>query len=416
MRIKRVGWRTATAVLFAAPLALSACTHGHNAASAGSKAGTSAKHVVIGITPATGAANQPVSTEIGTAITDGALSSVSLTDASGNAVGGNMRADNTSWVPAEPLQYKTAYHAVVTATGPDGKRKTQSSDFTTMADPGSNRITSSLYIQDGSVYGVGMPVAIQFDNPIPDSAKAAVEKRLFVQSDPPQVGVWHWFGDNQVLYRPQEYWKTGTKITVRAALGGVPVGDRFLDTDRSGTATIGDKVSFQIDNASKSMKVYQNDQLTKTFPVSLGKASTPSSSGNLVIMSHDRNTIFNVPGEYVVPIDFAERITWDGQYIHAAPWSVGDQGVDNVSHGCVNLSEDNASYVFDVSHIGDPVTVSGTEVHVDPGDGWTVWDLNWVDYVKGSALPHPDLPQQAGGAGNNAGQTAGNGPAAPHVN
>ena len=406
MRIKRVGWRTATAVAFAAPLALSACTHG-KATSASWKSGTPPKPVVINVTPAGGAANQPVSTEIGTSVTNGTLAGVTVTDASGKSVAGSMRPDNSSWVPAEPLGYKAGYRATVTAKGADGKTTTQTTNFTTMGDPGGNRITSGLYLQDGSTYGVGMPVAIQFDDPIPDSAKAAVEKRLFVQSDPPQVGVWHWFGDNQVLYRPQDYWKTGTKITVRAALGGVPVGDRFLDTDRTGTATVGDKVTFQVDNATKSMKVYQNDQLTKTFPVSLGKSSTPSSSGNLVIMSHDRNTIFNVPGEYVVPIEYAERITWDGQYIHAAPWSVGDQGVDNVSHGCVNVSTDNAAWIFNVSHIGDPVTVTGTEVHINPGDGWTVWDMSWTDYIKGSALPHPDLLKQAAAqAGKGGGKTA----------
>jgi lipoprotein-anchoring transpeptidase ErfK/SrfK len=407
MRIKGVGWRTAVAaVAFAAPFALTACTHG-KATSGSWKNPAPTKPAVVNVTPAGGSANQPVTTEIGTTVTNGTLTGVTLTDASGKNVAGGMRADNSSWIPAQPLDYKTAYHAVVTAKGAGGKTTTQSTNFTTMGDPGGNRITSGLYIQDGSTYGVGMPVAIQFDDPIPDSAKAAVEKRLFVQSDPPQVGVWHWFGDNQVLYRPQDYWKTGTKITVRAALGGLPVGDRFLDTDRTGTATIGDKVTFQVDNATKSMKVYQNDQLAKTFPVSLGKANTPSSSGNLVIMSHDRNTIFNVPGQYVVPIEYAERITWDGQYIHAAPWSVGDQGVDNVSHGCVNVSDENAAWIFNVSHIGDPVTVTGTEVHVDPGDGWTVWDMNWTDYIKGSALPHPDLLKQAAAqAGKGGGKTA----------
>jgi lipoprotein-anchoring transpeptidase ErfK/SrfK len=393
MRIKRVGWRTAMAVAFAAPLALSACTHGHGATAVWKK--PAAKSVVIGLTPATGAGNQPVSTEIGTNVTNGTLADVKVTDASGKSVAGGMRADNSSWVPAEALAYKTAYHAVVTANGPGGTKKTQTTDFTTMADPGGNRITSGLYIQDGSTYGVGMPVALQFDDPIPDSAKAAVEKRLFVQSDPPQVGVWHWFGDNQVLYRPEGYWKTGTKISVRAALGGMPVGGRFLDTDRTGTATIGDKVTFQVDNASKTMKVYQYDQLAKTFPVSLGKPSTPSSSGNMVLMTHDRNTIFDVPGEYRVAVEFAERFSWGGQYIHAAPWSVGDQGVDNVSHGCVNVSTENAEWIYNVSHVGDPITVSGTEVHIDPGDGWTVWDLSWTDYIKGSALPHPDLLKQA---------------------
>jgi lipoprotein-anchoring transpeptidase ErfK/SrfK len=399
MRIKRVGWRTALAVAFAAPLALSACTHGVTAAW---NKPVPPKPVAITVTPAGGATNQPVTTEIGANVTNGKLSGVTLTEA-GKPVMGAMRPDGSSWVPAQPLDYKSGYHATVTATGPDGKKRSQSVDFTTMADPGGNRITTGFYMQDGSTYGVGMPVAIQFNSPIPDSAKASVERRLFVTSDPPQVGVWHWYGDDQVLYRPKDYWKPGTKISVRAALGGLPVGNQFLDQDYTATATIGDKVVFQVDNATKSMKVYQNDQLTKTFPVSLGKSDTPSSSGNLVMMSHDRNTIFDVPGEYVVPIDYAERITWDGQYIHAAPWSVGDQGVDNVSHGCVNVSEDNAAWVFNISHIGDPVTVTGTEVHVDPGDGWTDWDMSWSDYVKGSALPHPELNQPGPEAGKAAG-------------
>jgi len=393
MRIKRVGWRTAIAVAFAAPLALSACTHGH-AVSAAWKKPAPAK-AVINLTPAGGATNQPVSTEIGTGVTNGTLSSVKVTDASGKTIDGAMRPDNSSWVPAQPLDYKTAYHAVATATGPGGK-VSKSVDFTTMGDPGGDRIESGLYLQDGSTYGVAMPVVIDFDTPIPDSAKAAVEKRLFVQSNPPQVGVWHWFGDNHVEYRPQNYWKTGTKITVRAALGGLPVGDKFLDEDRGGTATIGGKMAFQVDNATKSMKVYQNDKLVQTFPVSLGQSNTPTSSGNMVLMTHERTSLFDVPGEYRVTVDFAEKFTDDGQYLHAAPWSVGDQGSDNVSHGCVNLSEDAAGWVFNNSQIGDPVTVTGTEVHVDPGDGWTVWDMNWADYVKGSALPHPELQGQAG--------------------
>ena len=393
MRIKRVGWRTAVAVAFAAPLALSACTHGHAVGAAWKKA--PAKAVVINVTPAGGATNQPVSTEIGTGVTNGTLSSVKVTDASGKTIDGAMRPDNSSWVPAQPLDYKTAYHAVATATGPGGK-VSKSVDFTTMGDPGGDRIESGLYLQDGSTYGVAMPVVIDFDTPIPDNAKAAVEKRLFVQSNPPQVGVWHWFGDNHVEYRPQNYWKTGTKITVRAALGGLPVGDKFLDEDRGGTATIGGKMAFQVDNATKSMKVYQNDRLVQTFPVSLGQSNTPTSSGNMVLMTHERTSLFDVPGEYRVTVDFAEKFTDDGQYLHAAPWSVGDQGSDNVSHGCVNLSEDAAGWVFNNSQIGDPVTVTGTEVHVDPGDGWTVWDMNWADYVKGSALPHPEVQGQAG--------------------
>src|SRR6185295_18323967 len=115
----------------------------------------------------------------------------------------------------------------------------------------------------------------------------------------------------------------------------------------------------------KQMSVYQNDTLLKTMPVSLGKPSTPSSSGNMVIMDKAYETVFDTtddgPNGYRVNINYAQRLTWSGQYIHAAPWSVKDQGHRNVSHGCVNVAMGNAKYLFDLTLIGDPVTVRGTE-------------------------------------------------------
>jgi len=90
---------------------------------------------------------------------------------------------------------------------------------------------------------------------------------------------------------------------------------------------------------------------------------------------------------YRADISYAMRITWGGEFIHAAPWSVGDQGVNNVSHGCVNMSWDNAVWLFGVTHIGDPVTVRGTEVQLVNGNGFTAWNMSWPDFIKGSALP-----------------------------
>ncbi|GAA5183074.1 Ig-like domain-containing protein [Rugosimonospora acidiphila] len=413
MRLTKVGWAAAVAAMFTAPLALSACTHGPSVAAVWHNGkGSDGKPFTVKVSPASGAVNQPVTTEIGTSTNGGKITNVSMTDPSGKTVPGSERPDGSSWVPGIQLTYGAAYHATVTATAPDGKKQTSTTSFTTMADPG-DAITSTLYFQDGQTYGVGMPVALQFDQPIPDSSKAAVEKRLFVQSDPPQVGVWHWFGDDQVMYRPEKYWQTGTKVTVRAALGGLPIsGGKYLDTDRTGVSTIGSKTVFQVDNAKKQMEVFQGDKLVKTFPVSLGEPNTPTSSGNMVLMSHEYTSLFSVPGEYTVDVMYAERFTWDGQYLHAAPWSVGNQGVDNVSHGCVNLSDNNAEWVYNNSHIGDPVSVSGTEVHVTPGDGWTVWDMSWPDYIKGSALPQQDLLNQAKAeaAPDHGGKTA------PHVN
>ena len=49
---------------------------------------------------------------------------------------------------------------------------------------------------------------------------------------------------------------------------------------------------------------------------------------------------------YRTKIDFAQRLTWGGEFIHAAPWSEGQQGSVNVSHGCVNVSMANGDWLF----------------------------------------------------------------------
>jgi lipoprotein-anchoring transpeptidase ErfK/SrfK len=209
-----------------------------------------------------------------------------------------------------------------------------------------------------------------------------------------QPGVWHWDSGRQVEYRAPQYWKAGTIISVRSALQGLPMGDgSYGDTDRSATVTVGQKVFMSVDNTTKQMSVYVNDQLARQMPVSLGKPSTPSSSGTMVTMSHDYSTIFDTtregPGGYRVQVNYAMRLTWGGEFIHAAPWSVGDQGVRNVSHGCVNMSMDNSEWLFGITHVGDPVTVTGTEVQLSLGNGWTGWNQSWGDFVKGSAVPVP---------------------------
>ena len=40
------------------------------------------------------------------------------------------------------------------------------------------------------------------------------------------------------------------------------------------------------------------------------------------------------------------RVTYSGEFIHAAPWSVGSQGVANVSHGCTGLSTADAAWLY----------------------------------------------------------------------
>ncbi len=350
------------------------------------------------VSPADGAARRPVSTEISAKIPGGGrVTKVVLTAANGRTVEGRMRRDGSSWVPSTPLKYGTRYTATVAGTGADGRTHEGTSTFTTMTKP-SSMIGSGLYLFSERTYGVAMPVVAEFSPGIPKKDQAAVQKRMFVQTDPPQPGAWHWLPNGtQAYYRAPEYWKPGTTITVRLALAGIPLSNgRYGNVDRSATAKIGRAFEMKVDNATKRMTVYENGALVRSMPVSLGKKSTPSSSGTMVVMEKKESTVFDTRDEpdpddqYVTEIDFAQRLTWGGEYIHAAPWSVAAQGHRNVSHGCVNVSTANAKWLFSQTLIGDPITVLGTERKLVPGNGWTAWSMSWSEFVTGSALPVPE--------------------------
>lgn len=367
--------------------------------SAGPSAGTDtpvAGAVELTVTPATGKADVPISAEIGLKVSGGEVKSVTLRDAKGKTVAGELRDDGSAWVPGKPLKNSTAYEATVVAADAAGAEKTVTTSFTTMKKTGKETGTG-LYLFDGNTYGVAMPVVAEFSPGVKKKDRAAVQKRMFVKTDPPQPGTWSWTSSGtQAYYRAPEYWKPGTTLTVRLAMAGVPTGaGRFGDQDRSATAKIGRSFEMKVDNKTKKMTVVQDGRTVKTMPVSLGKKSTPSSSGTMVIMEKKAKTVFDTTDTdgadgYVTDIEYAQRITWSGQYVHSAPWSVGAQGRRNVSHGCVNVSPGNARWLFEKTLIGDPITVHGTEDKLSYGNGWTPWDVSWSEFVKGSALPVPD--------------------------
>ena len=132
------------------------------------------------------------------------------------------------------------------------------------------------------------------------------------------------------------------------------------------------------------------------MPVSLGKKSTPSSSGTMVVMEKKEPTVFDTRDEpdpanrYVTEIDFAQRLTWGGEYIHAAPWSEGVQGRRTSRTAASTCRRRTPAGCSSKTRIGDPITVKGTERKLAAGNGWTAWSLSWAEFVKGSALPVPE--------------------------
>lgn len=355
------------------------------------------------ITPAADSTGLPVSAEIEAKADGGELTSVTLVDADGKEIKGAFRLDKSSWVPSDPLKYKTTYTATVVATGTNGVSSTQTATFTTMESP-KKRQGAFLWNGDDAVYGVGMPVLLQFKDgyDIDKKNRAGVEKRLFVKSEPHQPGAWRWVSGRVLEYRPEKYWQPGTKIEVRIGLGGHPLGGGdYGETDITAKYSIdGTSREMIVDNKKKTMVAMENGEQKKSVPVSLGKPDKPSFYGTMVIMEQLRKTTFDsstygVPSNsaegYRTDVEFAQRMTWDGQFIHSAPWSVGDQGKRNVSHGCVNVSRDNAEWFFEWAAVGDPIKVLDTEVPVAEGNGWTCWSMSWDEFLKGSALPPPTV-------------------------
>lgn len=367
-------------------------------APAGNKSdGSSAGKATVTIAePAADAKNVPAGTEIVFTATDAVSTRVVLKDAMGNVVPGAMHPDNAGWLPAKALRYGTSYTATVTATDDGGTASTASASFTTMAKP--NKLVSFVsFLSDNATVGVGMPLIFRVGQPIDKAQRAAVQRRLLVQTEPAQEGIWTWYSDTELHWRPKEFWQAGTKISVNVRAGGLPLGNgSYGKQDSTLTCSVGPSLIMTVDDKAvpKVMTVVKDGTVVKTIPVSLGRPSMPSSSGITVVIERLAKTVFdtmndpNPDNRYRTDIEYAQRLTWGGEFIHAAPWSVADQGKRNVSHGCINMSTENAKWLFDQTLIGSPVITKGTERQLQYGNGWTDWDKPWDEYVKGSAIPY----------------------------
>ncbi|WP_246001816.1 L,D-transpeptidase [Allorhizocola rhizosphaerae] len=346
--------------------------------------------------PADGAADVIAAAEIVYTSSEATDTKFELTDSAGKAVPGKMHPDGKGWMPDKMLAYGATYTATVTATGDDGKAVTAKSTFTTMAQP-SNEVRVTSFMSDNTQIGTAMPLIFQMTRDIPKDARAGLQRRMMVTTEPAVEGVWNWYTPRELHWRPKEFWKPGTKIFVDARVGGVPCGDgHFAKRNLTLTVSAGRQLIMTVDDHSspKVMVVTVDGQEIKRIPVSLGKPEWQSSSGVMVIIEKKAHDIFdtrndpNAREKYVAEVEFAQRTTWSGEHIHAAPWSVQHQGVRNVSHGCINMSTDNARWLFEQTRVGDPVITSNTGATLKYGDGWTDWSKSFEEYAKGSAIPY----------------------------
>jgi lipoprotein-anchoring transpeptidase ErfK/SrfK len=355
------------------------------------------------LSPKTGASGLSPSAPITVATLGGKLTSVRLTNDAGKPVAGAVSATGTSWKAKEPLGYSKTYTLSATATNADGKPTTAKSTFTTVT-PGNFTMPSFGALENGGTFGVGMPITLHFDEPIPN--RAVAEKSLVVTTTPHVNGAWYWMDDQNVHYRGMSYWKPGTKISVQAKVYGVNMGDGLYgQADKSVSFTIGRSQVAIVNNSTHMMTVYINGKKSRDIPVSMGRGGAITVKGRTIdfwTRSGPHIVLEKYPvkkmssASYGLPVDdplgyeediaLATRISAAGEFVHSAPWSVGDQGRRNVSHGCLNISPANARFFYDTFRYGDVVDIRGTGHQLSPTDGLGDWTLSWTTWLKGSAL------------------------------
>jgi lipoprotein-anchoring transpeptidase ErfK/SrfK len=241
-----------------------------------------------------------------------------------------------------------------------------------------------------------MPVIIRFDVPVTD--QASIERHLKVVSQPAQAGAFHWISNSEVHWRPRTYWRPGTDVTVNADIAGVPAGNGIYgQTDRAMTFHVGSSMVSKVNMDTHQMRVFRNGTLIRTIPITTGEQPKfTTRSGTKVIVEKFRHkrmhseTIGIDPdsadGYDLDDVEYAMRVTYSGEFIHAAPWSVGSQGNANVSHGCTGMSTDNARWLYESSKVGDVVEYTGTDRGTDLTNGFGDWNDSFSDYRNGSAL------------------------------
>ena len=319
------------------------------------------------------------------------IGSVTVADATAHAVSGTYSADRKSWTAQSGLRVSDAYQVTaVTTNASDNGVGVQHSSFQTTSEPDSIKF-ESLFPADGSTVGVGQPVVLSFNEPIHD--KAAIERAMTVASDPPQQGSWGWLSDERVDYRPAGYWKPGTKVYVTMAFDGVNLGaGKFGAKDHSVAFTIGRDQETLVNVSTDQAVVDRDGQQVHSFAVSGGMPGLDTWDGTYAVIDKAADVTMDsrtagLGDEYYDPdVKWDVHFTYSGSYVHSAPWSVGAQGHENVSHGCVGTNPADAEWFYENTLPGDVIKVVGSPRTAALGNGFNDWQLSWTDWQGKSAL------------------------------
>ncbi|QBS43363.1 Ig-like domain-containing protein [Nocardia sp. CS682] len=361
----------------------------------------------ISFTPAPGAKDIDPTAPVQVSGGEGMLTSVSMTNEQGKQIEGILTPDKTAWKPTEPLGYGHTYTITAESLTITGRSGPQTSTFATLTPNNQTKVyfeNTGGGLLDGGTYGVGAVIVAHFDEDVPDRALA--EKRLSVTTTPQLEGSWYWLDNRRAHWRPREYYPPGTKVNVAANIYAVDLGNGLYgQEDSKASFTIGASHVSIADDNTKQVQVYENGKLVRSMPTSMGMGGSETVGGKTItfwtqpgvytVMSKANPVImdsstFGLPVNsrlgYKETINWATRISTDGIYLHELASTMWAQGNTNTSHGCLNLSPENARWFYEFSLPGDVVEVRNTGGA--PLEVWQNgdWGVPWDQWLQGSAL------------------------------
>ncbi|MEU3410879.1 Ig-like domain-containing protein [Streptomyces sp. NPDC006658] len=357
-------------------------------------AGDGQSTAAVSIAPGPGATGVDTSGALKVGVAKGKLTEVTVKDEKGTEVEGAVTGGGTAWAPSTHLAAGTKYTVHAVAKDSEGREAAEDSSFTTLTPK--NTFVGYFTPEDGATVGVGMPFSIRFTRGI--THPEDVEKAVRIKTEPAVDVQGHWFGNDRLDFRPEKYWKAGTKVTVDLDLDGVEGRDGVYGKQRKTVKfTIGRNQVSVVDAKKHTMKVTQDGKVVKTLPVTTGKPGYETWNGQMVMSEKLAVTRMNgetvgYGGEYdIKDVPHAIRLTTSGTFIHGNYWGGGAFGNYNASHGCVGLRDVRGGYdgsvpaawFFNHSMIGDVVVVKNShDATVAPDNGLNGWNMPWAQWKK----------------------------------
>jgi lipoprotein-anchoring transpeptidase ErfK/SrfK len=235
---------------------------------------------------------------------------------------------------------------------------------------------ASVLPKQGDVVGVARPVVVTFKAPVTDRRMA--ERAIEIESAPAMTGKFEWLDNAVVQWIPDRYWPAHSTIALSVgglatnfATGPAVVGVANI-SEHTFTVTI-DGIDAGPPSALPAPHHRPHWGEAGVFPASMGRPEYPTPVGTYTVLAKERDVTMDsssvgipvdAPDGYLLDVEYAVRITSRGLFVHSAPWAVNSLGYDNVSHGCISLSPEDAEWYFNVVNVGDPVIVQENSIEV----------------------------------------------------